>query len=80
MAYGADGVFAPSAPWVLTSSTVDDEYDLRTAPVLSVLYDRYAAETRTDRGKFARKISLIRSQLDRVLGRIRFAGDARQFR
>jgi len=70
MPYRADGVFAPSATWILTSATVYDERDRRMAAVLSLLYDRYTAETRGDRGDFVRKISLIRSQLDQVLDRV----------
>jgi hypothetical protein len=52
------------------STWIYDERDLRIATVLTVLYDRYTAETRTDRGDFARKIALIRSQLDQVLDRV----------
>ncbi|MFI5460371.1 MAG: hypothetical protein ACHRXM_33555 [Isosphaerales bacterium] len=47
-----------------SSTWVYDERDLRMATVLTVTYDRYTAEARTDRGDFPRKISKIRSQLD----------------
>ncbi len=53
-----------------SSTWVFDLRDLRMTTVLSVLYDRYTAEARTDRGDFARKISLIRSQLDQVMDRV----------
>jgi len=52
-----------------SSTWVYDERDLRMATVLTVTYDRYTAEARTDRG-FQRKISMIRSQLDQVLDRV----------
>jgi hypothetical protein len=52
------------------STWVYDERDLRIATVLAVLYDRYTAEARTDRGDFARKITLIKSQLEQVLSRV----------
>jgi hypothetical protein len=52
------------------STWVYDERDLRMATVLMVLKDRYTAELRTDRGDWAQKIGLIRSQLDQVLDRV----------
>jgi hypothetical protein len=53
-----------------SSTWIYDERDLRMATVLSVLYDRYTAEARTDRGDFARKITLVKSQLEQVLSRV----------
>ena len=53
-----------------TSSWIYDLRDLRMATVLQVLSDRYIAEARGDRGDFARKINIIRSQLHDVLDRI----------
>jgi len=53
-----------------SSTWVFDLRDLRMGTILQVLHDRYTAEARTDRGDWARKISLIRSQLDQVLDRI----------
>jgi hypothetical protein len=52
------------------SSWIYDLRDLRTATVLTVLYDRYTAESRSDSGDFARKIELIGSQLAEVLDRV----------
>ncbi len=52
------------------SSWIYDLRDLRIATVLSVLYDRYTSEARTDRGDFAIKIQRIRQQLDDVLVRV----------
>ena len=52
------------------SSWVYDLRDLRIATVLWVLYDRYTAETRTERGDFARKASVIKNQLSQVLDRV----------
>ena len=53
-----------------TSSWIYDLRDLRMATVLQVLSDRYIAEARGDRGDFARKINIIRSQLSDVLDRV----------
>jgi hypothetical protein len=53
-----------------TSSWIYDLRDLRTATVLSVLLDRYTQEARGERGDFARKIGLIQSELQVVLGRV----------
>jgi hypothetical protein len=53
-----------------TSSWMYDERDLRIATVLMVLQQRYIAECRGDRGDFARKIDLIKSQLADVLDRV----------
>ncbi len=58
------GDFSRSSSWVY------DLRDLRMATVLSVLYDRYAQETRTDKGDFAFKLKRIRQQLDDVLARV----------
>jgi hypothetical protein len=52
------------------SSWIYDLRDLRMATVLTVLHERYLAETRSDRGDFARKIGLIQSQLAAVLDRV----------
>jgi hypothetical protein len=52
------------------STFIYDLRDLRMATVLMVLQQRYIAETRSDRGDFARKIGLITSQLDAVLDRV----------
>jgi hypothetical protein len=52
------------------SQWVYDLRDLRMATVLMVLQQRYIAETRSDRGDFARKIGLITSQLSAVLDRV----------
>jgi hypothetical protein len=53
-----------------SSTWIYDLRDLRMATVLGVLSDRYIAEARGDRGDFARKISLVRSQLADVLERV----------
>jgi hypothetical protein len=53
-----------------TSSWVYDLQDLRLATVLTVLYDRYTAETRADRGDFALKLKRISQQLDDVVARV----------
>ena len=44
--------------------------DLRMATILQVLVDRYTAEARTDKGDWARKITLIGTQLTAVINRI----------
>jgi hypothetical protein len=53
-----------------SSTWVYDLRDLRMATVLSVLKDRYIAEVRTERGDWAEKIKMMRSQLDQVLDRL----------
>jgi hypothetical protein len=53
-----------------TSSWIYDLRDLRIATVLSVLYDRYMAEARAERGDFAMKIQRIRTPLEEVLARV----------
>ncbi|MGP0063530.1 MAG: hypothetical protein ACLQGP_08030 [Isosphaeraceae bacterium] len=53
-----------------TSSWIYDLRDLRTATVLSVLYDRYTQENRDKQGDFENKIRRIRQQLDDVLARV----------
>ncbi len=53
-----------------SSSWIYDMRDLRMATILSVLYDRYTSEARTERGDFAMKIARIRQQLDDVLARV----------
>jgi len=53
-----------------SSTWVFDLRDLRMATVLTVLKDRYMAETRTERGDWSMKINLVRSQLDQVLDRV----------
>ena len=52
------------------SSWIFDARDLRMATVLTVLLERYIAESRTDKGDFARKVGLIKSQLAEVLDRV----------
>ena len=44
------------------SSWIYDLHDLRMAVVLSVLYDRYTAELRSDRGDWVRKMGHIRNK------------------
>jgi hypothetical protein len=53
-----------------TSSWIYDLQDLRLATVLTVLYDRYTAETRSDHGDFALKIKRSCQQLDDVIARV----------
>jgi len=53
-----------------SSSWIYDLRDLRMATILTVLHERYIAETRSDKGDFARKIGLIKSQLAEVLDRV----------
>ncbi len=53
-----------------TSSWIYDLRDLRMATVLSVLYDRYIQENRTEQGDFQNKIRRIRQQLDDVQARV----------
>jgi hypothetical protein len=52
------------------SSWIYDLRDLRIATVLSVLFDRYTAETRSERGDFPKKAAVMRQQLDDVLARV----------
>lgn len=52
------------------SSWIYDLRDLRMATVLTVLKDRYRAETRTDRGDFAIKANSISRALDEILDRV----------
>jgi hypothetical protein len=53
-----------------SSSWVYDLRDLRIATVLSVLLARYTQEARADKGDWARKLGLIRTELDVVLDRV----------
>jgi hypothetical protein len=53
-----------------TSSWIYDLQDLRLATVLTVLQDRYTAETRSDHGDFALKIKRISQQLENVVARV----------
>ena len=63
--YGIDeNVMDRASQWIY------DLRDLRIATVLTVLHERYIAETRADRGDFARKVGLIKSQLSEVLDRV----------
>jgi hypothetical protein len=52
------------------STWVYDLRDLRMATVLTVLYDRYTAELRSDRGDWVRKMGHIRNLRDEVLDRV----------
>ena len=53
-----------------TSSWVYDLRDLRMLTVLTVIYDRYTAELRSDRGDWQRKMGHIRNLRDEVLARV----------
>jgi hypothetical protein len=53
-----------------TSTWIYDLQDLRMLTVLTVLYDRYTAENRSDRGDWQRKMGQIRSQRDEVCDRV----------
>jgi hypothetical protein len=53
-----------------TSSWIYDVRDLRIATVLSVLLARYTQEARSDKGDWARKINLIKTELEIVLDRV----------
>jgi hypothetical protein len=53
-----------------TSSWVYDLRDLRLLTVLTVLYDRYTAELRSDRGDWQRKMGHIRNLREEVAGRV----------
>ena len=52
------------------SSWVYDLQDLRMATVLTVLFERYSQETRTNRGDFAMKIGVVKAALNQVLDRV----------
>ena len=52
------------------STWVYDLRDLRMATVLTVLYDRYTAELRSDRGDWIRKLGHIRNLRDEILDRV----------
>jgi hypothetical protein len=52
------------------SSWIYDLRDLRMLTVLTVLYDRYTAELRSDRGDWQRKMGHIRNLRDEVAGRV----------
>ena len=53
-----------------TPADVYDLRDLRQACVLSVLAQRYAAETRGNQGDFALKLAQVKQELTEVLARI----------
>jgi hypothetical protein len=53
-----------------SSTWVFDLQDLRMAAVFTVLMARYTQEARTDKGDFARKIQLIKVELQQVLDRV----------
>jgi hypothetical protein len=52
------------------STWIYDQRDLRMAVILSVLYDRYTAEARTDSGDWQRKVGHIRNQREAILDRV----------
>jgi hypothetical protein len=52
------------------STWIYDLQDLRMAVVLTVLYDRYTAELRSDRGDWVRKMGHVRNQRDEILDRV----------
>jgi hypothetical protein len=52
------------------STWIYDLQDLRMVVVLTVLYDRYTAELRSDRGDWQRKMGHIRNMRDEVLDRV----------
>jgi hypothetical protein len=52
------------------STWIYDLRDLRMVVVLTVLYDRYTAELRSDRGDWQRKMGHIRTMRDEVLDRV----------
>jgi hypothetical protein len=52
------------------SAWIYDQRELRIATVLTVLFDRYTQETRSERGDFVIKAQKIRQQLDDVLSRV----------
>ena len=52
------------------STWIYDLRDLRMIVVLTVLYDRYTAELRSDRGDWVRKMGHIRNMRDEILDRV----------
>ena len=52
------------------SSWIYDLRDLRMLTVLTVLYDRYTAELRSDRGDWVRKMGHIRNLRDEITDRV----------
>jgi hypothetical protein len=64
-AYGIDETLP-----MRNSAYVYDLRDVRILTVLTVLYDRYTSELRSDRGDWVRKMGHIRSQRDEVAGRV----------
>jgi hypothetical protein len=52
------------------SSWIYDLQDLRMATVLSVLYDRYTAELRSDRGDWLRKMGHMKNQKTEIIDRV----------
>jgi hypothetical protein len=52
------------------SSWIYDLRDLRLLTVLTVLYDRYTAELRSDRGDWVRKMGHIRNLKDEITDRV----------
>ena len=72
--FGIDPNVAGRSP-----ADVYDLRDLRQACVLTVLAQRYAAETRGDQGDFALKLTQVRQELSEVLARLtlRWGGAAR---
>lgn len=63
--FGIDPDVAGRAP-----ADIHDLRDLRQACVLTVLAQRYAAETRGDQGDFALKLNVVRQELAEVLARL----------
>lgn len=53
-----------------TSSWIYDLRDLRMATVLQVLLARYISDARSDKGDWARKIVLLKTELSNVLDRV----------
>jgi hypothetical protein len=53
-----------------TPGLVYDLRDLRQACVLTVLAQRYSAETRTSQGDFALKLSQVKGELSEALARL----------
>ena len=56
------------------STWIYDLQDLRMLTVLTVLYDRYTAELRSDRGDWQRKMGHIRNLRDEVADRVQVRG------
>jgi hypothetical protein len=52
------------------STWIYDQRDLRMLTVLTVLYDRYTAELRSDRGDWVRKMGHIRNLRDEITDRV----------